>query len=168
MLYPGSVLAGKGASSQHLSISWAGRGQIKDTGGKVTHLAENTSSNILSKSVAVGGGKTTFRGLIEVQKGARGAKSQMRCESLILDKASSADSFPSLKINEEDVSVGHEAVVGKISEEQLFYLQSRGIGEKEATNLIVAGFIEPIVSEIPLEYAVELNRLVQLEMEEAC
>lgn len=160
MLYPGSILAGIGASSKHLSISWAGKGQVKDTGGKVTHLAENTSSTILSKSIAIGGGKTTFRGLVKIEKGARNCRSHMRCESLILDKDSFAESFPSLKIDEKNVSVGHEAVVGKISEDQLFYLQTRGFGEKEATNLIVSGFIEPIVSEIPLEYAVELNRLL--------
>ncbi|MBI4999527.1 Fe-S cluster assembly protein SufB [Candidatus Gottesmanbacteria bacterium] len=165
MLYPGSMLVGSGASSQHLSISWAGKGQVKDTGGKVTHLAENTSSTILSKSIAIGGGKTTFRGLVKVEKRATGVKSHMRCESLILDKHSQAESFPSLDVKEHDVSVGHEATVGKISEDQLFYLQTRGISEKEATNLIVSGFIEPIVSEIPLEYAVELNRLIQMEME---
>ena len=164
MLYPGSILAGEGATSSHLSISWAGKGQVKDTGGKVIHLAENTSSTILSKSIAVGGGKTTFRGLIKVEKGAKGSKSHMRCESLILDKDSLAESYPSLKIDEKDVSVGHEAMVGKISEEQLFYLQTRGISEKEAISLIVSGFIEPIISEIPLEYAVELNRLIQMEM----
>lgn len=165
MLYPASFLAGEGANSEHLSISWAGKGQIKDTGGKVIHLAENTSSTILSKSIAIGGGKTTFRGLIKIEKGAVGAKSHMRCDSLILDKNSQSQSHPSLEVREKDVSVGHEATVGKISEEQLFYLQTRGVKELEAINLIVAGFIEPIVSEIPLEYAVELNRLIQLEME---
>lgn len=164
MLYPASLLAGKGATAKHLSISWAGKGQVKDTGGKVIHLAENTSSEILSKSIAVGGGKTVFRGLIKVEKGAFGSCSHMRCESLILDKDSQAASFPNLDIKERHVSVGHEATVGRISEEQLFYLQSRGISEREAVNLIVSGFIEPIVSEIPLEYAVELNRLIQLDL----
>jgi len=165
MLYPGSILVGRGASSQHLLVSWVGKGQIKDTGGKITHLGENTSSTILSKSIAVDGGKTTFRGLIKIEKGAHNAKSHMRCESLILDNHSQAESLPCLDIKEHDVSVGHEATIGKISEDQLFYLQTRGISKKEAANLIVSGFIEPIVSEIPLEYAVELNRLVQLEME---
>jgi len=163
MLYPTSVLVGRGASSSHLSLTWAGKGQIKDTGAKVIHLAQDTSSTILSKSIAFGGGKTTFRGLINVKKGARGVKSTMRCESLILDKESSVDSYPNLRIKEKDVSVSHEAVIGKISEEQLFYLKTRGISEKEATNLIVSGFIEPIVSEIPFEYAIELNRLIAME-----
>lgn len=166
MLYPTSLLAGEGASSHHLSLSWAGKNQIKDTGGKVIHQAKNTTSSILAKSVAVAGGKTNFRGLIRVEKGATGVKSHMRCESLLLDENSSAESYPTLKIEEKNVSVGHEATVGKIAEEQLFYLQTRGISEKEATNLIVSGFIEPIVSEIPLEYAVELNRLTQIGLEE--
>lgn len=164
MLYPASVLVGNGASSQHLSVSWAGKGQIKDTGGKVFHLAKNTNSTILAKSISVGGGKTTFRGLIKVEKGATGVKSHMRCDSLILDQDSQAESHPTLAVKEQNVSVGHEATVGRISEDQLFYLQSRGLSEKDATNLIVSGFIEPIVSEIPLEYAVELNRLVEMEM----
>ncbi len=164
MLYPSSFLVGKGASCQHLSISWAGKGQIKDTGGKVMHLARNTSSTILSKSIAIGGGQTTFRGLINIGRGATGAKSHMRCDSLILDKESRAESHPVLDVKEKDVSVTHEATVGRISEEQLFYLESRGLSEKEATNLIVSGFIEPIVSEIPFEYAVELNRLIEMEM----
>ncbi len=164
MLYPSSILAGDGASSQQLSVTWAGRGQIKDTGGKVTHLANNTSSTIISKSIAMAGGQTTFRGLIKVEKGAKNSKSFMRCDSLILDKDSQAQSFPNLDIKEQDAAIGHEATVGRISEEQLFYLQSRGISQKEATNLIVSGFIEPIVSEIPFEYAVELNRLIEMEM----
>jgi len=164
MLYPASLLKGKGASSQHLSVSWAGQGQIKDTGGKVYHQAPNTSSSIISKSISVGGGQTNFRGLINVQKNASKTSSYMRCDSLILDKKSKAASFPSLDVDNQDVSVSHEATVGKISEEQLFYLQSRGINQKEATNLIVSGFIEPIVSEIPFEYAVELNRLIEMEM----
>lgn len=163
MLYPTSILAGRGAASSHLSLTWAGKDQIKDTGAKVIHLAQDTSSTILSKSIASGGGKTIFRGLIDVRKGAKGVKSTMRCESLILDKESAVDSFPNLRIKEKDVSVAHEAVVGKISEEQLFYLQTRGISEKEAINLIVSGFVEPIVSEIPFEYAIELNRLIQME-----
>lgn len=164
MLYPGSLLVGDGASSQHLSVSWAGKGQVKDTGGKAIHLAKNTSSTILAKSIAMAGGQTTFRGLIKVGRGAYNTKSFMRCDSLILDKESYAQSFPSLDVLEHNASVGHEATVGRISEEQLFYLQSRGISTKEATNLIVSGFIEPIVSEIPFEYAIELNRLVELEM----
>ncbi|MCL4382952.1 MAG: Fe-S cluster assembly protein SufB [Patescibacteria group bacterium] len=164
MLYPTSVLGEKGASSSHLSISWAGKGQVKDTGGKVIHLAENTSSTITAKSLSSGGGKNIFRGQIKVLSGAKNCRSLMRCDSLILDKTSEAESFPSLDIKEKDVAVGHEATVGRISEEQLFYLQSRGISEKEATNLIVAGFIEPIISEIPLEYSVELNRLIEMEL----
>ncbi|MFH0864132.1 MAG: Fe-S cluster assembly protein SufB [Candidatus Gottesmanbacteria bacterium] len=164
MLYPASLLVGKGASSQHLSITWAGKGQIKDTGGKAIHLAEDTSSTILSKSISKDGGQTTFRGLVKVAKGARNSKSYMRCDSLILDKDSQAQSFPNLDIKEQDASIGHEATIGKISEEQLFYLQSRGISKKDATNLIINGFIEPIVSEIPFEYAVELNRLIEMGM----
>lgn len=163
MLYPASILKGESASSEHLSVTWAGAGQIKDTGGKVIHLAPHTSSTILSKSLCFGGGKTTFRGLVKIEKGAYDSKSYMRCDSLILDKDSRAESLPDLKIGEQNVTVGHEATVGKISEEQLFYLQSRGISEKEAVNLIISGFIEPIVSKIPLEYAVELNRLVQMD-----
>ncbi len=163
MLYPSSFLVGKGASCQHLSVSWAGKDQIKDTGGKVFHLAPDTSSSILSKSIAMSGGKTTFRGLVKVGKGAKNSQSHMRCDSLILDGDSQAESQPVLDVLEKEVSVGHEATVGRISEEQLFYLQSRGLSEKEATNLIVSGFIEPIVSELPFEYAVELNRLVEME-----
>ncbi len=164
MLYPTSILQEKGASSSNLSISWAGKGQVKDTGGKVIHLAENTSSTITAKSLSSAGGKNIFRGQIKVFSGAKNCRSSMRCDSLILDETSEAASFPSLDIKEKDVAVGHEATVGRISEEQLFYLQSRGISEKEATNLIVAGFIEPIIAEIPLEYSVELNRLIEMEL----
>jgi Fe-S cluster assembly protein SufB len=164
MLYPASILAGNGAGSLHLSFSWAKAGQVKDTGAKVRHMAKNTTSTILAKSLAAAGGKTTFRGLIEVDRGASGTKAHMRCDSLILDETAVAESFPSLNIKEKEANIGHEATVGKISEEQLFYLQSRGLSLKEATNLIVSGFIEPIVSEIPLEYAVELVRLIEMEV----
>lgn len=164
MLYPSSFLVGKRASCQHLSLSWAGQGQIKDTGAKAIHLAPETTSQIIAKSLASQGGKTIFRGLIKIGAGAKGAKSHMRCDSLLLDENSQADGWPTLQVAEKEASVGHEATVGKIAEEQLFYLKTRGITEKEAVNLIVTGFVEPIVSQLPLEYAVELNRLIDMEI----
>ena len=164
MLYPCSILAGRGARADHLNISLAGPGQIKDTGAKVIHGAPGTSSNILNKSISYGGGASTFRGLIQIARGARGAKAHMQCDSLVADSKSSSAAVPSLKVFENDVSVGHEARVGKISEEQVFYLMGRGLTEQQAVNLLVQGFVEPIIKELPLEYAVELNRLISLEM----
>lgn len=165
MLYPCSVLRGKGAKTDYLGIAYAGSEQHQDTGCKVYHLAPNTSSTIISKGISKNGGISSYRGLVEIKKGARGSRSSTRCDGLMLDSISKATTLPSLDVAENDVSVSHEAAVGKVGEEQLFYLMSRGLTEGEATKLIVSGFIEPIVKELPLEYAVELNRLIELEME---
>jgi Fe-S cluster assembly protein SufB len=167
MLYPCSVLLGRGAKASHLNISLAGPGQHKDTGAKVIHGAPDTSSTIVSKSISYGGGICSFRGLVQVAKGAKGARAHMQCDSLIADSRSASASLPSLKVFEKDVSVAHEARVGKISEEQIFYLMTRGLSEQQAINLIVQGFAQPITQELPLEYAVELNRLIGLEIEKA-
>jgi Fe-S cluster assembly protein SufB len=167
MKYPSVYLLGEGAKTNILSIAFANNNQHQDTGSKVYHLAPNTSSTILSKSVSKGNGKTTFRGLIKIAKGSTGSKAHMRCDALMLDKDSKSDTIPSLQVNEEDVNVGHEATVGRIGEEQLFYLMSRGLSEQEAMLLIVSGFFKPFVKELPLEYAIEFNRLIQLEMEGA-
>jgi Fe-S cluster assembly protein SufB len=165
MLYPCSILKGRGARADHLGVAFANAGQIQDTGAKVMHLAPDTSSTVLSKSISKNGGVNVYRGLLHVAKGATGAKSQVRCDALILDAMSKNDTFPTMRIQEDDVSIGHEASVGRISEEQLFYLQSRGISEEAALAMIVNGFIEPIVKQLPLEYAVEMNRLIEMEME---
>ena len=167
MLYPCSILRGRGSHADHLGVAFANAGQIQDTGAKVIHIASDTSSTILTKRISKGGGRNVYRGLLQVNKGARGTKSQIRCDSLILDDKSKSDTYPTMRINEDDVSVGHEASTGKISEEQLFYLQSRGLSEDEALAMIVNGFIDPIVKELPLEYAVEMNRLIEMEMEKS-
>ncbi|MBI2638706.1 Fe-S cluster assembly protein SufB [Candidatus Peregrinibacteria bacterium] len=167
MLYPCSVLRGEGSSADHLGIAFANTNQIQDTGAKVIHVAPNTTSKVVMKSLSKNGGKAVYRGLLNILKGAKGAKSQIKCDALILDDHSVSDTVPDMKIAENDVSIGHEASVGKISEEQLFYAMSRGLCEDEATALIVNGFIEPIVKAMPLEYAVEMNRLIELEMESA-
>jgi Fe-S cluster assembly protein SufB len=146
-------------------VAFANAGQIQDTGAKVIHLAPDTTSTVLTKSISKSGGRNVYRGLLQVNKGATGAKSQIRCDSLILDELSKSDTYPTMRINEDDVSIGHEASVGKISAEQLFYLQSRGLSEDEALAMIVNGFIDPIVKELPLEYAVEMNRLIEMEMD---
>lgn len=164
MKYPSGYLVGKGARVDVLSLAYAGKGQVQDAGGKAMHLAPYTSSNIISKSISQDGGKSTFRGLVKIIKNAKGSKTHMRCDALILDEASKADTFPTLEIDEKDVSAAHEATIGKVGEEQLFYLMSRGLSEEEAMAMIVNGFIEPIVKEIPLEYAVELNRLMGMEI----
>jgi Fe-S cluster assembly protein SufB len=164
MLYPCSILKGNNAKATHLSIAYAGEGQHQDTGAKVYHIGKNTNSRIVSKSISKGNGKTTYRGLVKVTKGAKNTKCNVECDSLLLDKTSKTDTIPIIQSNEEEVSVGHEASIGKITDEQLFYLTSRGISEEEAMDLIVAGFIEPIIKQLPLEYAVEMNRLIQLEM----
>lgn len=165
MLYPCSVLMGRGAHADHLGIAFANANQIQDTGARVIHAAPDTTSSILSKSISKNGGTNVYRGLLQINKGAKGAKSKVRCDSLILDKASKSLTFPTMRVNEDDVSIGHEASTGKINEEQLFYLQSRGLSEEAALGMIVNGFIEPIVRELPLEYAVEMNRLIEMEME---
>ncbi|QQR54886.1 Fe-S cluster assembly protein SufB [Candidatus Peregrinibacteria bacterium] len=167
MLYPCSILKGRGSRADHLGVAFANAGQVQDTGAKVIHIAPDTSSTVLTKSISKGGGRNVYRGLLQVNKGATGTKSQVRCDSLILDEKSISDTYPVMRINEDDVSIGHEASTGKISEEQLFYLQSRGLSEDEALAMIVNGFIDPIVKELPLEYAVEMNRLIEMEMEKA-
>jgi Fe-S cluster assembly protein SufB len=165
MKYPAVWLMEPGAHGEVLSIAFAGKGQHQDAGAKIVHAAPNTSSVINSKSISKGGGRTTYRGLLKVAPGAVGSKSNVVCDALILDEHSATDTFPYIEIEEDDVDIGHEATVSKVSEEQLFYLRSRGIGEEQAAGMIVSGFIEPIVKELPMEYALELNRLIELEME---
>ncbi len=167
MKYPSVILNGKGAKGDILSLAFAGAGQHLDAGGKAMHLAPYTTSTITSKSVSVHGGRSSYRGMVKVIKGARGSKSFVRCDALLLDELSRSDTYPVNIINEQDVTLGHEASVSKVGEQQLFYLRSRGLSETQATSLIVNGFIEPIVKELPLEYAVELNRLINLSMEGA-
>jgi Fe-S cluster assembly protein SufB len=163
--YPAVWLLGEGAHGEVLSIAFAGKGQHQDAGGKIVHAAPNTSSIITSKSISKGGGRSTYRGLIKVAPGAFNSKSNVVCDALILDEESASDTFPYIEIEEQDVSIGHEASVSKVSEEQLFYLMSRGISADRAANMIVSGFIEPIVKELPMEYALEMNRLIEMEME---
>ena len=163
--YPAVWLLGEGAHGEVLSIAFAGKGQLQDAGGKIVHAAPDTSSVITSKSISKNGGRTTYRGLIKVAPGAINSKSNVVCDALILDEKSASDTFPYIEIEEQDVSIGHEASVSKVSEEQLFYLMSRGIPEDRAANMIVSGFIEPIVKELPMEYALEMNRLIEMEME---
>ncbi len=165
MKYPAVYMLGPKAHGEILSIAFAGRGQHQDAGGKVVHGAPYTSSKIVSKSISKDGGRASYRGLLKVGKGAHHSKSNVVCDALLLDEASRSDTYPYIEIEEDNVSVGHEASVSKIGEEQLFYLMSRGIGEDEAAAMIVGGFIEPLVKELPMEYAVEMNRLIQLQME---
>ncbi len=165
MKYPSVYMLGEGAHAQILSMAFAGAGQHQDTGGKLIHGAPNTTSQLISKSISKGGGRASYRGLLKVGKGAHGAKSNVVCDALLLDESSRSDTYPYIEIDEDDVSVGHEASVSKIGEEQLFYLMSRGLSEDEASAMIVSGFIEPMVKELPMEYAVEMNRLIQLQME---
>ena len=165
MKYPAVYLMGPKAHGEILSIAFAGQGQHQDAGGKVVHGAPYTSSKIVSKSICKDGGRASYRGLLKVAKGAHHSKSNVVCDALLLDEASRSDTYPYIEIQEDDVSVGHEASVSKIGEEQLFYLMSRGIGEDDAAAMIVGGFIEPLVKELPMEYAVEMNRLIQLQME---
>ncbi|MGZ6390274.1 MAG: Fe-S cluster assembly protein SufB, partial [Ktedonobacterales bacterium] len=164
MKYPAVWLMEPHARGEVLSVAFASNGQHQDAGGKVVHVAPNTSSQIVSKSISKGTGRSSYRGLLKVQKGATNVKSNVRCDALLLDESSRTDTYPYIEIEEEDVEVGHEATVSKVGEEQLFYLMSRGLSESEAYSMIVSGFIEPIAKELPLEYAVELNRLIQLEM----
>jgi Fe-S cluster assembly protein SufB len=167
MKYPSIYLLGKGARGEVLSVAFAGKGQHQDAGGKAIHAAPYTSSVINSKSVSKDGGRTGYRGLIRVEPGADHAKSMVRCDALILDEDSRSDTYPYVEVEEETAQLGHEASVARIGEDQLFYLQSRGLTEAEATAMIVNGFIEPITRELPMEYAVELNRLIELQMEGA-
>ena len=165
MKYPSIYLMGERAHGEVLSIAFAGNGQHQDAGAKIIHAAPNTTSNIFAKSISKDGGRSSYRGLLEVTKGATGSRSKVVCDALLLDEDSRSDTYPTIRIGEDDVDVGHEASVSKIGEEQLFYLMSRGIPEDEAGKLIVNGFIEPIVKELPMEYAVEMNRLIELQME---
>jgi Fe-S cluster assembly protein SufB len=165
MKYPAIWLMGERAHGEVLSIAFAGSGQHQDAGGKAVHVAPNTSSVITSKSISKNGGRAGYRGLLEVNKNSAGAKSKVVCDALILDEESRSDTYPYIKIDADDVDIGHEATVSKIGEEQLFYLMSRGLTEAEASAMIVSGFVEPITKELPLEYAVEMNRLIQLQME---
>jgi Fe-S cluster assembly protein SufB len=164
MKYPAVWLMEPHARGEVLSVAFASDDQHQDAGGKVIHFAPDTSSQIVSKSISKGSGRSSYRGLLKVHKGARNVRSNVRCDALLLDEKSRTDTYPYIEIEEEDVEVGHEASVSKIGEEQLFYLMSRGLSEGEAYSMIVSGFIEPIAKELPLEYAVELNRLIQLEM----
>ena len=165
MKYPSCYLVGEGAHGEILSIAYAGDGQHQDTGGKVVHAAPRTTSSIVSKSISRGTGRATYRGLCKVYEGANYAKSNVECDALLINDTSRTDTYPYIEIEERDANVGHEATVSKVGEEQLFYLTSRGMSEEEAMALIVRGFIEPIAKELPLEYAVELNRLIEMEME---
>ncbi|MBI2669163.1 Fe-S cluster assembly protein SufB [Candidatus Woesearchaeota archaeon] len=165
MLYPCSVLIGEGARSESLGIAFAGTGQEQDTGSKVIHVAPNTSSVIQAKSISKNGGKSIYRGLVRVTSGAKNTISHVQCDALLLDKESISKTYPYMKIDHNDVKVAHEASVGRIGEEQIYYLMSRGLTEEQAMRTIVNGFIEPIVKALPLEYAVELNRLIEMEIE---
>ena len=165
MLYPTSVLVGEYAKSDFLGVAFAGKGQDQDTGTKVYHLAKNTTSTVRSKSIAKDGGITSYRGLISIKKGAKNCKSHVECDALMVDNISKSNTFPYMDVKEKDVELGHEATVGKISDDQVFYLMSRGISQEQASQMIVSGFIESIVKALPLEYAVELNRLIEMEME---
>ncbi len=165
MKYPSCYLMGEGARGEILSMAFAGPGQTQDAGGKAIHFAPNTTSKITSKSISKGGGRASYRGLLKVYPEAKGAKSNVVCDALLLDPESRSDTYPYIEIDQQDVTVGHEASVSKVGEEQLFYLMSRGLSEEEATTMVVSGFIEPLVKELPMEYAVEMNRLIQLQME---
>ncbi len=167
MKYPAVFLLGPHAKGETLSIAFAGEGQHQDAGAKMVHAAPYTSSTIISKSVARGGGRTSYRGLVQIQEGAHHSKSTVKCDALLVDTISRSDTYPYVDIREDDVSMGHEATVSKISDDQLFYLMSRGLSEDEAMAMIVRGFIEPIARELPMEYALELNRLIELQMEGA-
>jgi Fe-S cluster assembly protein SufB len=165
MKYPAVYLMGEGAKGDVLSIAFAGPGQHQDAGAKMVHAAPNTTSTVVSKSISKAGGRTSYRGLVKVYPGMKGSKSSVRCDALLMDEDSRSDTYPYMEIDEDQVQIGHEATVSKIGDEQLFYLQSRGIPEEEAMAMIVNGFIEPFTKELPMEYAVELNRLIQLQME---
>ncbi|MEE8498366.1 MAG: Fe-S cluster assembly protein SufB [Acidimicrobiia bacterium] len=165
MKYPAVWLMEEGAHGEVLSIAFAGAGQHLDAGAKIVHAAPNTTSLVTSKSISMDGGRAGYRGLVRVEDGAEGVKSFVRCDALILDENSRSDTYPYMEIEESDAQIGHEATISKVGDDQLFYLRSRGLSEEEATAMIVAGFIEPIVKELPMEYAVELNRLIELQME---
>ena len=167
MKYPAVYMVGEHAKGEVLSVAMAGEGQHQDAGAKMVHAAPNTSSTIISKSIARGGGRTSYRGLVQVLEGSSHSRSTVKCDALLVDSISRSDTYPYVDIREDDVSMGHEATVSKVSEDQLFYLMSRGLTEDEAMAMIVRGFIEPIAKELPMEYALELNRLIELQMEGA-
>lgn len=167
MKYPACYLMEKGARGEILSMAFAGKGQQQDTGGKMLHFAPATSSKITSKSISKDGGRSSYRGLVKVFKDADGAKSNVVCDALILDPKSRSDTYPVMETSTQRMAIAHEASVSRVSEEQLFYLKSRGLSEEQATSMVVSGFIEPLVKELPMEYAVEMNRLIQLQMENA-
>jgi len=167
MKYPAVFMMGPHSKGETLSIAFAGEGQHQDAGAKMVHAAPYTSSTIISKSVARGGGRTSYRGLVKVQEGAHHSKSTVKCDALLIDTISRSDTYPYVDVREDDVSMGHEATVSKVSDDQLFYLMSRGLSEDEAMAMVVRGFIEPIARELPMEYALELNRLIELQMEGA-
>jgi Fe-S cluster assembly protein SufB len=165
MKYPAVYLMEPGAHGEILSIAFAGKGQHQDAGGKIVHAAPNTTSKIVSKSISKDGGRTSYRGLLKVYKDAVNAKSNVVCDALLLDEHSRSDTYPYIEVDNEQVNIGHEASVSKIGEEQLFYAMSRGVSEEDASTMVVSGFIEPLVKELPMEYAVEMNRLIALQME---
>jgi len=167
MKYPAVWMVGEHAKGETLSVAFAGEGQHQDAGAKMVHAAPHTSSTIISKSVARGGGRTSYRGLVQVQPGSHHSKSTVKCDALLVDTISRSDTYPYVDVREDDVQMGHEATVSKVSEDQLFYLMSRGLSEDEAMAMIVRGFVEPIARELPMEYALELNRLIELQMEGA-
>lgn len=167
MKYPAIILAGENARGETLSVAFAGEGQHQDAGAKMIHLAPHTSSSIISKSIARAGGRTSYRGEIKVAAGAHHSANTVRCDALLVDTISRSDTYPAVDVREDDVTMGHEATVSRVSDEQLFYLQSRGLPEDEAMAMIVRGFIEPIAKELPMEYALELNKLIQMQMEGA-
>jgi Fe-S cluster assembly protein SufB len=167
MKYPSVYLMGEHSKGETLSVAFAGEGQHQDAGSKMVHCAPHTSSSIISKSVARGGGRTSYRGLVQVQEGASHSASIVKCDALLVDTISRSDTYPYVDVREDDVSMAHEATVSKVSDDQLFYLMSRGLGEDEAMAMIVRGFVEPIARELPMEYALELNRLIELQMEGA-
>ncbi|WP_455428609.1 Fe-S cluster assembly protein SufB [Klenkia terrae] len=167
MKYPAVWMTGEHAKGEVLSIAFAGEGQHQDAGAKMVHAAPHTSSNIISKSVARGGGRTSYRGLVQIDEGAHGSRSTVKCDALLVDTISRSDTYPYVDVREDDVSMGHEATVSRVSEDQLFYLMSRGLSEDEAMAMVVRGFVEPIARELPMEYALELNRLIELQMEGA-
>jgi Fe-S cluster assembly protein SufB len=167
MKYPSVWLTGEHSKGEVLSVAMAGEGQHQDAGAKMVHAAPHTSSTIISKSIARGGGRTSYRGLVQVLEGSHHSKSTVKCDALLVDTVSRSDTYPYVDIREDDVAMGHEATVSKISDDQLFYLMSRGLSEDEAMAMIVRGFIEPIAKELPMEYALELNRLIELQMEGA-
>jgi Fe-S cluster assembly protein SufB len=165
MKYPAVLLAGEGAHGEVLSIAFAGKGQHQDAGGKITHLAPNTTSRIISKSISKDGGRASYRGLLKIVEGADNCKSNVVCDALLLDDTSRSDTYPTIEVDAKNVTMGHEASVSKVGEDQLFYLMSRGLNADEANAMVVNGFIEPLVKELPMEYALELNRLIQIQLE---